>query len=349
MQKETLSQLRSIFQRYYYESWIMGVYGLKEKTIDVTSLGELLIDMTPHGISPQGNALLEVNPGGAPCNVLAMVSKLGGKTAFIGKVGEDQFGRLLEEALNEQSILTDGLVKDIRYATTLAFVHLDQKGDRSFSFCRKPGADMMLEKQDVCEELIAQAKVFHFGTLSMTNEPSLSATKHAVDLAKKHQCLISFDPNIRPPLWDSLDNAKIQMAYGLGQCDILKISDNEIQLFTGLTDLDKAAEKLITDYPNIRLMFLTLGRNGSRYYYGKATRTLETFLDVETIDTTGAGDTFTGCCLYFITQYGLDALDEEKLSHMVRFANGAASLITTKKGALKVMPQRKDIEALIDG
>lgn len=322
---------------------------MQEKTIDVTSLGELLIDMTPHGTSPQGNALLEVNPGGAPCNVLAMVSKLGGKTAFIGKVGEDQFGSLLANVIKEQGIITDGLVRDARYATTLAFVHLDENGDRSFSFCRKPGADMMLEKQDICEALIEKARIFHFGTLSMTNEPSRSATQYAVELAKKHGCLISFDPNIRPPLWDSMENAKKQMAYGLSQCHILKISDNEIELATGISDLDKAAEALLAQYPNIRLMFLTLGRKGSRFYYGALSRTVDTFLDVATIDTTGAGDTFTGCCLYFITQYGLDCLDEEKLTKMVRFANGAASLITTKKGALKVMPSRQDVEALVKG
>jgi len=320
---------------------------MQEKTIDVTALGELLIDMTAYGVSDQGNAIFEVNPGGAPCNVLAMVSKLGGKTAFIGKVGMDQFSNLLEEALLAQRIRTDGLVKDARFATTMAFVHLDEKGDRSFSFFRKPGADMMLEQQDIKLSLIKEAVIFHFGTLSMTNEPSLSATKYAVGVAKKSGCLISFDPNIRAPLWDSLEDAKNQMAYGLSQCDILKISDNEIQLATGIDDLEKAAASIRAKYPNIKLMFLTMGRQGSRYYYGNLYSTVETFLNVETVDTTGAGDTFTGVCLYFIRQYGLDGLDRKKLDEIVRFASGAASLITTKKGALRVMPCRKDIEDLI--
>ncbi|NLJ40819.1 MAG: carbohydrate kinase, partial [Clostridiales bacterium] len=227
------------------------------KTFDVIALGELLIDMTPYGVSEQGNAILEVNPGGAPCNVLAMAAKLGSKTAFIGKVGHDQFGNLLKGTLEELDINTDGLVQDERYCTTMAFVHLDDTGDRTFSFYRKPGADMMLEVGDVREDLIKESKIFHFGTLSMTDEPSLSASKHAIELAKKNGCLLSFDPNIRPPLWDSMDNAKAQMAYGLGQCHILKISDDEIQLATGCKDLEEAAQVLLEEYPNIKLLFLT--------------------------------------------------------------------------------------------
>lgn len=321
---------------------------MRNKIIDVVALGELLIDMTPYGTSSQGNALLEVNPGGAPCNVLAMVSRLGGKAAFIGKVGKDQFGDLLEETIKSLGIHTEGLVKDERYATTLAFVHLDGKGERTFSFCRKPGADMMLERDEIRQGLIKSAKIFHFGTLSMTNEPCLSATKYAVELAGQNGCLVSFDPNIRPPLWDSLENAKRQMEYGLSRCDILKISDDEIRLAAGLDDIEKAAEKLRADYPDIRLIFVTMGKEGSRFYYGNIAGTAGAFTNVDTVDTTGAGDTFTGCCLYWIARYGLDHLDKEKLLDIARFANGAAALVTTRKGALKVMPEREAVEALLD-
>lgn len=321
---------------------------LAEKPIDVTALGELLIDMTPHGMSNQGNQLYEANPGGAPCNVLAMVKRLGGHTAFIGKVGADAFGFLLEKTLQELLIDTQGLVKDPGFSTTLAFVHLDEKGDRSFSFYRNPGADRMLEVSDVREDLIRKAGIFHFGTLSMTHEPSKSATKYAIDLAKKHNCLISFDPNIRPPLWDSLKTAKAQMAYGLSVCDILKISDDELKMATGFDEPDKAIEQLRADFPNIRLLFVTLGSRGSCYSYGLLKGSLKAFINIETVDTTGAGDTFTGCCLYWINQFGINHLNEERLHFILRFANAAASLVTTKKGALKVMPERTAIEELIN-
>jgi len=320
---------------------------LIDKVFDVTALGELLMDMTPYGISKQGNNLLEANPGGAPCNVLSMVSKLGGKTAFIGKVGKDQFGHMLEETLAAQNINTEGLIKDPEYLTTLAFVHLDSRGERSFSFYRKPGADMMLEKQEINQDLIKQARIFHFGTLSMTNEPVLSATMFAIDLAMENGCMISFDPNIRPLLWDSLENAKMQMEYGFSKCHILKISEEEIQLATGISDSHKAAQDLRNSFPNIKLIFVTAGEKGSTFYYNNIKRKVAPFLHDKTIDTTGAGDAFMGSCLYELAKSGLDSLDEEKLYEITRFANAAASLVITKKGALKVMPHRQAVEAFI--
>ena len=204
-----------------------------EKVYDVTAMGEMLIDFTLNGQSDQGNNLFEACPGGAPCNVLAMLNKLGRKTAFIGKVGEDQFGRLLRDTIDELGIETKGLLLDREIHTTLAFVHTFPDGDREFSFYRKPGADMMLSEEEVDYELIRQSKVFHFGTLSMTDEPVRSATKKALETAKASGCLITFDPNLRPPLWDSLDTAKEMMEYGFRYCDMLKISDNEIQFVTG--------------------------------------------------------------------------------------------------------------------
>ncbi len=215
-----------------------------KKKYDVVALGELLIDFTDNGISGQGNTIFEANPGGAPCNVLAMLQKLGNKTAFIGKVGKDIFGTKLKEVLKEVGIDTSGLVMDKKVRTTLAFVQTLKGGDRDFSFYRNPGADMMLEEGDINNSLIKNCKIFHFGTLSMTHKGVRKATKKAIKKAKESGALISFDPNLRPPLWESLDDAKKQVEYGLGQCDILKISDNEIQWFTGEKDFDKGIKKL---------------------------------------------------------------------------------------------------------
>lgn len=202
------------------------------KQYDVVALGELLIDFTENGTSGQGNPLFEANPGGAPCNVLAMLSKLGCKTAFVGKVGKDFFGEQLKRAVTEVGINTQGLLMDEEVHTTLALVHTYPDGDRDFSFYRNPGADMMLRETELRTDLLQDTKLFHFGTLSMTDLEVRKATKKAVETAKENGAVISFDPNLRPPLWKSLEDAKEQTAYGLSQCDILKISDNEIQWFT---------------------------------------------------------------------------------------------------------------------
>lgn len=219
-----------------------------EKLYDVTAMGELLIDFTMNGQSEQGNNMFEACPGGAPCNVLAMLNKLGRKTAFIGKVGRDQFGRLLKETIQESGIETKGLMMDENVRTTLAFVHTFPDGDREFSFYRNPGADMMLSEKEVDYELIRQSKVFHFGTLSMTDEPVRTATKKALAAAKEAGCLITFDPNLREPLWKSLDDAKEAMEYGFQYCDMLKISDNEIQFVSGKEDYDEGIRYLQEKY-----------------------------------------------------------------------------------------------------
>lgn len=313
---------------------------------DVVALGELLIDFTDNGFSAQGNTVFEANPGGAPCNVLAMLSKMGRKTAFIGKVGRDIFGSRLCEVLTEVGIDTSNLVFDEEVHTTLAFVKNFPDGDRDFSFYRNPGADMMLTVSDLNTDIVKNTKIFHFGTLSMTHEGVREATKAAVSLAKEHGALISFDPNLRPPLWKSLDEAREQTAYGLSQCDILKISDNELQWFTGEQDFDAGIAKLREQY-SIPLILLSMGKEGSRAYYKDLRVEAAPFIQEGTIETTGAGDTFGGCCLHFILEYGLDQLDEEKLRNMLLHANGAASIITTRKGALRVMPDIKEIEALL--
>ena len=234
--------------------------------MDVVALGELLIDFTENGISSQGNPLFEANPGGAPCNVLAMLTKLGHKTAFIGKVGNDFFGKQLEQTIMEVGIDASGLQKDDDVHTTLALVHTYPDGDRDFSFYRNPGADMMLTEEEVPEELIKGTRIFHFGTLSMTHEGVRNATKKALRAAKEAGAVISFDPNLREPLWNSLDEAKEQVLYGLGQCDILKISDNEIQWLTGEEDFTKGVHWILERY-HIPLILVSMGREGSRAYY----------------------------------------------------------------------------------
>ena len=316
------------------------------KKYDVTALGELLIDFTENGVSGQGNPIYEANPGGAPCNVLAMLAKLERKTAFIGKVGQDIFGNRLKEILAETGIDTSNLVMDKDVRTTLAFVETFPDGDRDFSFYRNPGADMMLREDEVREDILRDTKIFHFGTLSMTHEEVRRATKKAVETAKAAGAVLSFDPNLREPLWNSLEEAKEQTAYGLSKCDFLKISDNEIRWFTGEEDFDAGIRKLRGQY-DIPLIVLSMGKDGSSAYYKDLRVEVAPFLQENTIETTGAGDTFGACCLHYVLQCGLDGFDEDSLREMLVFANAAASIITTRKGALRVMPTMNEVQELI--
>ena len=316
------------------------------KKYDVTALGELLIDFTENGKSNQGNSLFEANPGGAPCNVLAMLTKLGHETAFIGKVGNDFFGKQLKAALEETGIDSAWLQMDDEVHTTLALVHTFEDGDRDFSFYRNPGADMMLAEDEIPEELIENSKIFHFGTLSMTHEGVRAATKKAIRLAEEAGALISFDPNLRPPLWNSLDDAREQVLYGLGHCQILKISDNEIQWLTGKDDYTEGVQWILERY-EIPLILVSMGKEGSRAYYKGMIVESAPFLQENTIETTGAGDTFCACVLHYICEHGLSDLTKENLKEMLVFANAAASLITTRKGALRVMPRKEEVEALL--
>lgn len=310
---------------------------------DVTALGELLIDFTENGVSSQGNPLFEANPGGAPCNVLAMLSKLGHRTAFVGKVGKDFFGDQLKDAIQEVGICADYLCMDEEVHTTLALVHTFPDGDRDFSFYRNPGADMMLTEQDVPEDLIKSSKIFHFGTLSMTHAGVRAATKKALDVAKGNGVTISFDPNLRPPLWSSLEEAKEQVLYGLQYCDILKISDNEIRWLTGEEDFTGGVDWIKRRYPDIQLILLSMGKDGSRAYYSDTMVEAPAVINDRTIETTGAGDTFCGCALHYVLEHELTNLTQKELKEMLLFANSAASLITAKKGALRVMPAAEEI------
>ena len=317
------------------------------RRFDVTALGELLIDFTENGQSGQGNTLFEANPGGAPCNVLAMLKKLGRSCAFVGKVGEDMFGHLLRDVAAEAGICMDYLVFDQDARTTLAFVKTFENGDRDFSFYRSPGADMLLAEDELPLDVIGSSRIFHFGTLSMTHEGVRKATCRAIDCAREGGALISFDPNLRPPLWGSLDEAKCQIAYGLARCDILKIADNELEFMTGETDFDKGAAFLRAEHPNIKLLNVTAGAEGSYSYCGDKRAFVPACKLGGAIETTGAGDTFCACVLNFVLKRGLDRLTEGDLTEMLRFANTAAYLVTTRKGAIRSMPERAEVEALL--
>ena len=318
------------------------------KQYDVVALGELLIDFTKNGTSEQGNNLFEACPGGAPCNVLAMLRKLGKSCAFVGKVGNDMFGKLLKEVITDAGINADALVMDDKIPTTLAFVQTFANGDRDFSFYRKPGADMMLTADELPLDTIANARIFHFGTLSMTHEGVRKATEKAVAAAKEGGALISFDPNLRPPLWEDLEDAKEAIAWGLGQCDILKIADNELEFMTGETDFYKGAAILHQKYPNIKILNVTAGADGSYSFYGEdAPVFVPSFKLGGVIETTGAGDTFCASVLNYVLENGIACLTPEDRKAMLRFANGAAYIVTTRKGAIRSMPERSEVEALL--
>ncbi|MBR4700214.1 MAG: carbohydrate kinase [Oscillospiraceae bacterium] len=320
---------------------------MEKKTFDVVALGELLIDFTQNGLSGQGNPLFEANPGGAPCNVLAMLQKLGRKTAFIGKVGKDGFGDQLRKTVLEAGINVDHLLTDDSVHTTLAIVHTKPGGDRDFSFYRNPGADMMLTEQELPRELPTHCGIFHFGTLSMTHPGVRMATKTAVGIAKEAGALISFDPNLRPPLWPDLEVARQQMEWGFGVCDILKIADNELEFFTGETDFDRGASRMQRQFPNIRLLNVTAGAEGSYSYCCGQRVFVPAFRLGGTIETTGAGDTFCACVLHDVLAKGLENRSADSLREMLRFANAAAYLVTTKKGAIRSMPELEQVYALL--
>ena len=314
---------------------------------DVTALGELLIDFTHNGASGQGNPVFEANPGGAPCNVLSMLSRFGHKTAFIGKVGNDMFGRMLADAIAECGIDAGALRFDAEVSTTLAFVHKLENGDRDFSFYRNPGADMMLRADEIPESVIAQSKIFHFGTLSMTHPGVAEATRRAISIAEENRVIRSFDPNLRPPLWKDLEDAKKAVRYGLAHCDVLKISDNEIQWLTGETDFTAGVNALRSEF-DIPLILVSMGPDGSRAYTKDLMVEVPAQINPDTIETTGAGDTFCACVLHDVLENGLACFTKERLERMLALANAAASLVTTRRGALRVMPTPEEIAAYMD-
>ena len=318
-----------------------------KKRFDVVALGELLIDFTENGTSAQGNPIMEANPGGAPCNVLAMLEKLGKNCAFIGKVGDDLFGKMLRDEIVRAGICDDALLTDSEARTTLAFVKTFPNGDRDFSFYRNPGADMMLREDELPLAMLQDTRIFHFGTLSMTHPAVRRATKTAVLTAKEAGAVISFDPNLRPPLWANLEEAKAQIAWGLSQCDILKIADNELLFMTGEEDFGRGAAMLREQYPNIRILNVTAGGDGSWSWCAEHQAFEPASTRGGVIETTGAGDTFCACVLNDVLEHGIDNREETDLHRMLRFANMAAWIVTTRKGAIRSMPERTEVETLL--
>jgi len=310
---------------------------------DVTALGEILIDFTYSGKSENGNTLFEHNPGGAPANLLAVVQKMGGKTAFIGKAGNDMHGHFLKNTLDEIGISTEGFIIDDNYFTTLAFVNLSPTGERSFSFARKPGADTMLTPDEIRMDIIENSKVFHIGSLSLTDEPSKSATFAALECAKKSGCIISYDPNYRDKLWGDEERAIKEMRSVLSYVDIIKVSDEETRLLTDEEDPEKAAKALLDK--GVSCVIVTLGANGA-YIATKDAAVHSSGNKVKVIDTTGAGDSFMGAFLSKLTENNKkpSELTEKNLISYAEFANKVAAFVVGKRGSLKIMPTPADIK-----
>ena len=313
------------------------------KQYDVVALGELLIDFAPHSVNEAGYPVLSANPGGAPGNFLAALTKYGCRTAMIGKVGDDAFGKALVKTLEDAGIDARGIRIDPNVFTTLAFVSLDASGNRDFSFARKPGADTCLTPEEVDEELIADAEVFHFGTLSLTDEPAAGATRHAIELAKRHGALISLDPNLRKPLWKREEDAREAIEWSLHQADIVKISDEEIDWLWGFSP-EEGAEKLLREY-GVSLVYATLGPKGCYAANGTNRVTVQSPSGIHVVDTTGAGDIFGGSAMsQFIRCKKTPAdLTETELRRIVSFACTAASLSTQTHGGIASVPEYSDV------
>lgn len=308
---------------------------------DIIALGELLIDFT-HFNCNADNPVFEANPGGAPCNVLAMLAKLNKKTAFMGKVGDDMFGQQLKAALIKASISCQGLILDKNFNTTLAFVKNLPDGDRQFSFYRTNSADTQLTEDEIDIDLIKNTRLFHFGSLSLTHASARSATMAAVTAAKNNDVIISFDPNLREALWDNMDNAKQRIIWGVQNCNILKLSKEELVFISGSANIDFASKEILSTYDNIKLLLITDGKKGSVAYYENL-KLCCAASSHKAIDTTGAGDTFFACCLNTVLENGLSNLTEAVLQNMLCFASAAAGLITTRKGAMSQMPEFNEI------
>lgn len=314
--------------------------------LDVVALGELLIDFTCLRTDEDGYPTMAAHPGGAPANFLAALAKFGANTALLGKVGNDAFGKMLLATLDKAGIRTKGIVVDNSVFTTLAFVTIDEAGDRDFSFARKPGADTQIRFEELNLSLIDEARVFHFGTLSLTAEPAREATYKAVAFAKAKGKLITFDPNLRRPLWDSPEDAKAQMLWGLSQADVVKISDEEVEFLFDMGVTDGA--KHILDTFGVKLVFVTCGANGCFFQNRVASGHVPGLTGIKVVDTTGAGDIFGGSAVFRLLQLDkpVEALSAEELTSVVRFACTTAGLSTTKAGGISSIPEESEIQRL---
>lgn len=312
---------------------------------DVVALGELLIDFTCVSTDADGYPTMAAHPGGAPANFLAALSKFGAKTALLGKVGTDAFGKLLTSTLEQAGIETRGLVTADDVFTTLAFVTLDETGNREFSFSRKPGADTCLTFDELDLSLIDEARVFHFGTLSLTDEPARTTTYKAVEYARSHGKLITYDPNLRKPLWKDLEEARKQLIWGLGQADVVKISDEEVE-FLFCLGAEDGAEYILKHF-GVKLVFVTCGAQGCCFRSAAACGHVPSLSDIKVADTTGAGDIFGGSALWQLLQSNTapDALTEAELRRITAFACTSAGLSTTKPGGISSVPELSEIAA----
>ncbi len=315
--------------------------------IDVVALGELLIDFATLTVDEDGYPTMAAHPGGAPANFLAALTKFGAKTALLGKVGTDAFGKMLTGTLEKAGIETRGLIATDDVFTTLAFVTFDEHGDRTFSFSRKPGADTCITFEELDLSLIDEAKVFHFGTLSLTDEPARTATQQAVNYAKSKGKLITYDPNLRKPLWNSLEEAKKQLLWGLTHADVVKISDEEVEFLFGL-GVEEGAKYILDNFP-VKLVFVTCGADGCYFKNYVAEGKIPSLKSIQVKDTTGAGDIFGGSAVWKLLQYGTDpaTMDEATLRDVVTFACTSAGLSTTKSGGISSIPDYDDVMKLI--
>jgi len=309
--------------------------------VTITTIGEILIDLTQTHIDDNGIPHFAANPGGAPANVAVAAKKLGTETAFVGCVGNDLYGHMLRDTLEKHGVNTDGLQVTEKANTTLAIVMVDDRGERSFSFYRKPGADTQIDAERAVKDA-EKAGILHFGSVSLTDPVCREAVTAAVRAAKEAGALITYDPNYRASLWENEDEAVRQMRAVLPLCDIVKISDEETMLMCGEKDPAAALEKLTA--LGIRLAVVTLGASGAMWRCGGMTGTVPGFR-VIVADTNGAGDTFFGAFLSRIAaRGGISGLTPEEISGFVRFANKAASLTTSRPGAIPAMPSLREVE-----
>lgn len=313
--------------------------------IDVTALGELLIDFTCLTTDETGYPTMAAHPGGAPANFLAALAGFGAKTALLGKVGADAFGKLLVRSLEQAGIETRGLVQSSGVFTTLAFVTLDESGDREFSFARKPGADTRLTFDELDLGLIDGARVFHFGSLSLTDEPARTTTRRAVAYARERGKLVTYDPNLRKPLWKDLAEAREQLLWGLGQADVVKISDEEVEFLFGLSP-EEGAERILDEY-GAKLVFVTCGAEGCAYRNRNASGRVPGLSGLTVTDTTGAGDIFGGSAVWALLQTGKapEELGRGELERITAFACASAGLSTTRAGGISSLFSLEEIKA----
>jgi fructokinase len=316
------------------------------KMADVVCMGELLIDFVP---TESGVALVDASafkkaPGGAPANVAVGLSRLGISSAFMGKVGDDDFGRFLAQTLEDNGVDTGPLVYSKEARTALAFVSLTAEGERDFMFYRHPSADMLFEPAEVDEAAIRQAKVFHYGSISLISEPSKSATLHAVEIAQDAGLLISYDPNLRLPLWSGEEAAREGMLLGWEHATVIKASVEEIRFLTGDMDLAQSVKQLWR--PALKLLVVTMGKEGCHYFTAEANQRIPGF-EVDVVDTTGAGDGFVAGLLMGVVQHPDLWRDEAALEEMLLFANAVGALTTTERGAIPALPEWEAATALM--